>query len=99
MRGDDADRVAADERRVAGEVLRGREAVRDARRAGEEPEQVDADGDLVDRGADRLAGVRALEPAELVGRGLQGVGDLEEEQASDPAASCSSSSGTPCRRR
>ena len=37
--------------------------------------------DLVDRGAHRLARVLALEPADLVGRGLERVGDLEEDQA------------------
>ena len=48
--------------------------------AGEEAEQVGADGHLVDGGADRLARVRALEAAELVALGLERVGDLEEEQ-------------------
>ena len=66
-RGDDADRVAPDDRGVAGHELVGGEAVHDPRRAGEEAEQVGADADLVDGGTDRLAGVGALEPAELVG--------------------------------
>ena len=54
-RGDDADRVAADHRRVAVEVLGDREALHDAAGAREEPEQVRARGHLVDGGADRLA--------------------------------------------
>ena len=66
---------------MAGQELVRGEAVHDPRRAGEEPEEVGADGHLVDRGADRLAGVGRLEPAELVGRGLEGVGDLEQDQA------------------
>ena len=41
-RGDDADRVAPDDRGVAGQELVGRQAVHDPRRAGEEAEQVDA---------------------------------------------------------
>ncbi len=79
-RGDDTDRVAADDRGVAGRELVGRKAVHDPSRAGEEAEQVGAHGDLVDGGADRLAGVRALQPAELVGPRIERVGDLEEQQ-------------------
>ena len=60
--------------------LVGRQAVHDARGAGEEAEEVGADGHLVDGGPDRLAGVGALESAELVGPRLEGVGDLEQEQ-------------------
>ena len=65
-RGHDADRVAPDDRGVAGHELVGRQAVHDPRRAGEEAEQVDAGGHLVDGRPDRLAGVGALEPAEPV---------------------------------
>ncbi len=79
-RGDDADRVAPDDRGVPGRELVGGEAVHHAARAREEAEEVGADGHLVDGGADRLAGVRALEPAELVAARLEGVGDLEQEQ-------------------
>ena len=66
---------------MAGQELVRGEAVHHPRRAGEEPEEIGADGDLVDRGADRLAGVRRLEPAELVGVRLEGIGDLEQDQA------------------
>ena len=58
-----------------------REAVHHPRSAGEEPEQIGADGDLVDRGANRLARIRRLETAELVGVGLERIGDLEHDQA------------------
>ncbi len=79
-RGDDADRVAPDDRGVAGHELVGGQAVHDARGAGEEAEQVRTDADLVDGGADRLAGVGALEAAELVGVGFERVGDLEHQE-------------------
>jgi hypothetical protein len=65
---------------VAGQELVRREPVHRPRRAGEEAEQVDARRHLVDRGPDRLAGVRALEPPELIGTGLELVGELEQEQ-------------------
>src|SRR3712207_7179841 len=68
FRSDDADGVAADERRVPGKVLRRGEALGDAGGAREEPEEVDADGDLVDGRPDRLPGVLALEPPELLDR-------------------------------
>ena len=57
-----------------------RESVHHARRPGEEAEQVDAGGHLVDGRADRLAGVCTLEPPELVGLRLERVGDLEQQQ-------------------
>ena len=99
-RGDDADRVAPDDRGVAGEELVRGEAVHHPRGAGEEPEQVGADGDLVDRGADRLAGVgRSRAGRARRRRASSGVGDLEEHQASDPAASSASTSRTPSRPR
>ena len=98
-RGDDADRVAPDDRGVARRELVGGEAVHHPAGAREEPEEVGADGHLVDRGADRLAGVRALEPAELVAARLEGVGDLEQEQRAVLRASSSSRSGTRCRPR
>ena len=80
-RGHDADRVAADERRVAGEVLVGGLALHDARRAREEAQVVDHRRDLVDGRADRLAAVAALEAAELVGARLDGIGELQEQEA------------------
>jgi ParB family chromosome partitioning protein len=79
-RGDDADRVAPDDRCVAGCELVGREAIHDARGASEKAEQVHRRRHLVDRGTDRLAGIRALESTELVGLRLERVGDLEQQQ-------------------
>ena len=70
---------------MAGQELVGGEAVHHPGGAGEEAEQVGAGGHLVDRRADRLAGVGALEAAELVGLGVEHVGDLEQQQASGPA--------------
>ena len=61
---------------MAGHVLVGGLAFHDPRAAGEEAEVVDDDRDLVDRGADRLAGVLRLETTELVGARLEGVGEL-----------------------
>ena len=59
---DDADRLAADERRVALDVLAGRLALEVARGAREEAQVVDGDGDLVvAERVDRLAGVGDLE--------------------------------------
>ena len=80
-RGDHADRLAPDHRGVAVHVLVGRLALHHPRGAGEEAQVVDDDRDLVDRGADRLAGVLRLEAAELVGARLDGVGELEEHAA------------------
>ena len=65
---------------MAGEVLGRREALGDARGTREEAEEIDTDGDLVDRGADRLARVLALEPAQLVRPGLERVRDLQQDQ-------------------
>ena len=65
-RRDDPDRIATDERGVTRQVLRRGEAINDPAGACEEPEEVGTDGHLVDRRADGLAGVLALEPAELV---------------------------------
>ena len=65
---------------MAGHELVGGEAVHHPRRAGEEAEQVDAHADLVDGGTDRLAGVGALEPPELVGPSLERIGQLEQQQ-------------------
>ena len=66
---------------MAGHVLVGRLALHHPRRAGEEAQVVDDHRDLVDRRADRLAGVLRLEPAELVGPRLDRVGELEQQQA------------------
>jgi hypothetical protein len=80
-RGHDADRVAADDRGVTGDELVRGEAVHDPAGAREEPEEVGADGHLVDRRGYRLAGIGRLDPADLVAGGLEGVGDLEQDQA------------------
>ena len=79
-RGHDPDRVAPDDRGMAGHELVGGQAVHHPRGAGEEAEQVDAHADLVDGGTDRLAGVGALEPPELFGPSLERIGQLEQQQ-------------------
>ena len=87
---------------MAGDELVGGEAVHHARRRPAKKRNRSAQtADLVDGGADRLAGVRALEPAELVGVRVERVGDLEQQRASGPAASSSSRSRRPSppRRR
>ncbi len=78
---DHAHRFAADERGVAFHVLVRGLALEQARGAREEPQVVDHDRDLVDRGGDRLAGVLRLEATQLVGPCLDGIGELEERQA------------------
>ena len=80
-RGDDAHRVPADHGRVALEVLRDREALHHAAGAREEPEQVGADGHLVDGGLGRLAGLEGFEAAELVGVLVEDVRHLEQREA------------------
>ena len=76
---DDADRLAADERRVVLHVLAGRLALEQARGSGEEPEVVRAGRQLLGRRQpDRLAGVLALDPHDLVGAVVDGVGDPEQ---------------------
>ena len=78
---DDADRLAADHRGVALEVLAGRLALHAARGAGEEAQVVDHRRDLVAlEGLDRLAGVGGLELGDLVGVLLERVGQLEDRQ-------------------
>ena len=80
-RGDHPDRLAPDHRGQAGRVLVDRLALHHPRATGEEAQVVDHDRDLVDRGADRLAGVLRLEATELVAACLEGVGELEEHPA------------------
>ncbi len=65
---------------MAGHELVGGQPIHDPRGTGEEPEEIGTDPDLVDGGADGLAGIRALEPAQHVGVRLEGVGDLEHQQ-------------------
>ena len=78
---DDADRLAADDRRVAGHVLAGRRALQHARGAGEEAQVVGDDGDLVGLdGLDRLAGVERLQLGELVAVRLDRVGDPQQRE-------------------
>ena len=80
-RGDHADRLAPDHRGQAGRVLVDGLAFHHPRAAGEEAQVVDDDRDLVDRGADRLAGVLRLEATELVGTRLDPVGELQQHEA------------------
>ena len=80
-RGDHADRLAPDHRGQAGRVLVDRLAFHHPRGTGEEAQVVDDDRDLVDRGADRLAGVLRLEAAELLATRLERVGELQEHAA------------------
>ena len=76
---DHADRLAPDARRVVLHVLPGGAALEHARGPGEEPDLVDAGRQLLVGGQlDRLAGVLRLDPHELVGAGLQRVGDLQQ---------------------
>ena len=70
------DRLAPDDRGVAGQVLPGRRALQDAGRAGEEPELVDQRRQLLgQRQGDRLAGVAALGLDDLLGPRLDRVGE------------------------
>ena len=78
---DDADRLAAEPRRVALHVLTGGLALEHARRAGEETEVVRADGQLVLRVRERLADVARLELRELVAVLVDHVGELEQHLA------------------
>ncbi len=80
-RGDDPDRLTPDHRGQAGRVLVDRLALHHPSCPGEEAQVVDDDRDLVDRGADRLAGILRFEATELVGTGLDTVGELEEHAA------------------
>ena len=77
-RGDDAHRLAAGERGVAGEVLAGGLALHAARGAGEEAQVVDQERDLALGEPVRLADVRGLEEGELVGVRLDPVGELQQ---------------------
>ena len=65
---------------MAGHELVGGEAVHDPRRAGEEAEQVGADAISSMAAPTGLPAFGALEPAELVGLGLERIGDLEQQQ-------------------
>ncbi len=80
-RGDHADRLAPDHRGEAGRVLVDRLAFHEACATGEEAQVVDDDRDLVDGGANGLAGVLRLEAAELLAARLEGVGELEQHPA------------------
>ena len=79
-RGDHADRVAPDDRGVTGNELVGGKPVHHPGGAGEEAEEVGTRGHLVDRGPDRLAGVRALESTELVGVRVERVCELQQQE-------------------
>ncbi len=73
-----AERVAAQERRVAGHVLAGGAALEGAGGAGEEAQVVDHLAHLVGHGVDGLAHVLALELAELVAVLVEHLGQLPE---------------------
>ena len=76
------DGLATDHRRVVGHVLAGRLALEMTGGPGEEPDLVDHRGDLLRQGdGEGLAGVGALDRDELLGPGLDGVGDAEQRQA------------------
>ena len=85
--GDDPERLAADHRRVALDVLGGRLALEVPRRAREEAEVVGHDPRLVDRDPPRLADVARLEPRELLGVLVDHVGELRGAAPSGPSAS------------
>ena len=79
---DDADRLAADHRGVALEVLAGGAALEVAGGAGEEAQVVDHERDLVlVEGLARLAGVGGLEVGDLLGALLDRVGELQQRRA------------------
>ena len=78
-RGDDADRVAADHRGVAGNILAGDDARHGAHRAREEAVAIDDRRDLVvQHRVDRLAAVQRLERGKTFRLGLDALGDLQE---------------------
>ena len=78
---DDADRLAADPRRVALQVLPGRAAVHVPGGSREVAEVVAHEGNLVlVEGRARLAGVRGLDVGELVCPLLDPVGELEQQR-------------------
>ena len=75
----DAERLTADDRRVALDVLRGGLPLEVARGAGEEAEVVDGERDLVDGDRRRLADVLGLELPQLFGVLLHDVREREQE--------------------
>ena len=81
-RADDADRLAADHREVAGQVLVGRLALHRPGGTGEEAQVVDDDGNLLDGRLGRLACVPRFKPADLVRPRLDRVGEPQQHQAS-----------------
>ena len=82
-----ADRLAADEAREALHVLAGRTALQDPRAAGEEPEVVGDDRDLLGHGERvDLADVLGLDPAELLAVLLDEVGQLQQGASCAPSA-------------
>ena len=86
---DDADRLPADPRGVVLHVLPRRLALEHPRGAGEEAEVVGGVRHLLrHRQPERLAGVAGLDGDELVGPGLDRVGDLEQRGGAGPSACC-----------
>ena len=77
--GDDPERLAADDRRVALDVLAGGLALERARGAGEEAEVVGRERHLVAGDRHRLADVLRLELRQLLGVVVDRVGELEQQ--------------------
>jgi hypothetical protein len=75
---DDADRLAAHERRVVGAVLARGRCVEGAGGAGEEPQLVRADGQLLGGERPRLANVGRFERGEFVGVAVDRVGERQQ---------------------
>ena len=95
-RGAHPDRLAPDERGEPGHVLAGRPALQHPRRAREEADLVHHRRDLFgQRQRERLAGVLRLGLDQLVGVGLDGVGDPEQGQAALGRGASRASPGTP----
>ena len=91
-RGDDADRIAPDHRRVARQILAGDRAVHDAHRAREEAEAVDDRRDLVaEHGVDAACRNSAPPARRSLGVRLDAVGELEQGRRVPPAWSATSS--------
>ena len=76
---DDAERLAPDDRRVAGDVLARRLALEMPRGAREEAEVVGRERHLVARGHERLADVARLELRQLLGILLEDVRELVQQ--------------------
>ena len=96
---DDAERLAADHRRVAAHVLARALPLEQPRRAGEEAQVVDADRHLVARVGERLADVRRLDPGELLGVVLEHLREPRAAPRRARPASCRATPAAPPWRR